>query len=911
MPNHVKTAIKPSATVASRVVPTPDLLKSEYSSRYLEMLGAYPTSANIKTLLKELPIEKALVVPVWTRGEVAIFPGMANAKKADQEYVVKSMSITSGVGEGKIRDKKVGRATAMSIVPPPTSGKRKKKTGKEVSIQQSEEGNMKEGAAEEEDSGGANNNKKKGPSKLQRGGAPPNKATVAQKPKTETPSGRKISWSTVHTLNMDEPLLDRGTKEPLLKPSEIYTESFKRFLVPPSYRKTDIEGSISLFTRNVGSYAPRIKDDQSGDTFKEVQKVIGCQLAIRLYTKLLDYAYWNVIHPWANDLYTRARYYTNVVDVVDGGVERVQVDDDASLGEGSMASQQQPSLAGTEASFTENQREKLFLEVEEALLVMKRKIGTSKKAVSTSLQATVCLCHYLVDDMLTIIYPWFDAWEVITFRQREKRYRKKLGLTKEDEKNGLLPPFTQEELDAHAAEDDDRVKKRTIARKLRRLTHQAIADVLDPSRIFIDHMLVANYVGTDSVSMTKSSSRARFYNTSTAVRSVLGDATSDASRRFMKYADPVYVPTPGIAKPGVSAPTDDVHYHSTGGDGMAPGDVNTEYYQQGGNGGSQANYSGSGPRSLSWGEQRSRDRVAQKREAEQQRLEEKKMEENNRVLALSLVTPLSMTTRDIRRKQDHVSLKMEKPKERELTVSEMLGLTDTSQRVKESKGNPIDEVDPHLRERNYASERRLSRLAKDLTYQWRDTDPRAQLDDRHLEHKVNLNLDAASLASSKPSTLGSLGSQFDFGDIFRDEREGMKTEMGTTGGFQRGGGGGGAQLNENSLHSLPQKPLQKSWKATATGPRTEFRNTRMGGGGGLPSSPLRGKQQQLPGSPGSIGSMSNGDDLGSQHTKVENRRADFKVSVTTQGRLMSVVVAEKAAAYSDIEMARKKILLNI
>ena len=194
--------------------------------------------------------------------------------------------------------------------------------------------------------------------------------------------------------------------------------------------------------------------------------------------------------------------------------------------------------AGSETSMKVVDKEQLFFEVEEALLQLKRKIGSTKKAVSTSLQALICVCHYVIDDLLTMLYPWFDAWEPITLKDRLKTRRKKLKLRKKQA--ALLPPFTAEEMAAFNAEDEDRAKKQTVARKVRRLTHQTIADMLDPSRIFTDHMLIANYVGTDHVSLTKDASRARFYNTSIAVRSVLGDAGSDDVRRFMKYNEPEY-----------------------------------------------------------------------------------------------------------------------------------------------------------------------------------------------------------------------------------------------------------------------------------------------------------------------------------------------------------------------------------
>ena len=69
MPKSAVSKLKPTGgSTINREVPSAELLKNEYASRYLESLGAASTSSNVKTLLKELPIEKALVVPVWAKG---------------------------------------------------------------------------------------------------------------------------------------------------------------------------------------------------------------------------------------------------------------------------------------------------------------------------------------------------------------------------------------------------------------------------------------------------------------------------------------------------------------------------------------------------------------------------------------------------------------------------------------------------------------------------------------------------------------------------------------------------------------------------------------------------------------------------------------------------------------------------
>lgn len=864
MPRHVRSTMKPAPTVSSRVIPSPGVLNNEYTSKYLESLGANPTSSNIATLMKELPIEKALLVPVWTKGEMAIFPGMANARKTDKEYLVKSMNMPSkGQLEG---EQSAGDDAAVEA---------------QVNVDSAD----KEGA---EDVKQVQKSVKR---RVNDSG--PTRATVAQVPKTETPSGRKISWSTVHTLNLNEPLLDRGTYEPLLRPTEILTDDFRSLLVPPSYRKSDVDGSIMLFTRNLGSYAPRIKDDTTGDTFNEVKKIISSTLAVTLYQKLLEFAYWNVIHPWANDLYTRAQHYANVT----GATTRVgplDGDDDMSIGQGSAAENASGqemgegthSLAGTEASMRLVEKEKLFLEVQEAMLVVKRKIGTTKKAIVTSLQALVCLSHYLVDDMLTILYPWFDAWEPITMQQRRKRQRKRLGLLKTD----TLPEFTEKELALHSLEDEDRARKCVLAKKVRRLVHQAVAELIDPSRIFTQHLLISNYVGTDQVGLTKSTSRARFYNTSVAVRSVLGDATSDASRRFMKYAEPVHLPTPGVATPGVSHPTET--FSPTG---AGTGNTNDNAGSGVGSGMSQVEEEPSLGRSLTWSEQRSRLRAIDKKEAERARQREKEKEQNNGILQLSLVTPLSMTTRDTRRQQSHKALKHVKPPPREMTVSERLGLADTSSPDKPTKpATALEEQEQMQQARYHSRERTTHRLASSLAKGIHEGHPESQQDIQLLRKKVDLNLRSVDNSVEDPYSLSSLtdGPEggFDFQNIF-----GSVAGARGTGTFSKSGPSPPSYLSTRN----GQPPKEAMWTAAATGSRDAFRATRQdfNVATGSPADPA---------DEGTVGSF----DAASTGSLVANRRANLKVSLSTQARLMGVVVQEKAAAYSDIMMVRKKILLN-
>jgi len=75
MPSSVGLSLKPVQSISSRVIPDSGTLEREYACTYLERLGVETTSDNVDMLLKELPIDKALVLPVWARGQMAIFPG--------------------------------------------------------------------------------------------------------------------------------------------------------------------------------------------------------------------------------------------------------------------------------------------------------------------------------------------------------------------------------------------------------------------------------------------------------------------------------------------------------------------------------------------------------------------------------------------------------------------------------------------------------------------------------------------------------------------------------------------------------------------------------------------------------------------------------------------------------------------
>ena len=63
------------------------MLQSEYASRYLENIGAYPTRDNVEYIQSHLGINEALVLPVWAREKILIVPGMNKKELALQDLL--------------------------------------------------------------------------------------------------------------------------------------------------------------------------------------------------------------------------------------------------------------------------------------------------------------------------------------------------------------------------------------------------------------------------------------------------------------------------------------------------------------------------------------------------------------------------------------------------------------------------------------------------------------------------------------------------------------------------------------------------------------------------------------------------------------------------------------------------------
>ncbi len=575
MPGKVGVGLRPVQSISQRVIPSPEILEQEYASKYLEQIGVSISKDNVDALLKELPIEKALVMPVWARGEMAIFPGMGNARKSDIDFIINKI-YKPNQNDGSTKSKQQTKSLKINSTSLSNDFDSKNDEDDGVSHTARSDHSVSTGTVSRANSASIMSAKKRPgdelDSKMQEQQAKEAvAASLAMKAsmrppldaqpeliKTVTPSGRKISWATVNTLDMNkyDPTLPQGkctiTKaQKVILPSgeelsleDVTLTQFQHLLYPPEFTNEDMDGSIFLFCSGIGQYAPRVKDDKTGGLVQKVKECVGSRSAHKLYGLLCHYAYWSILHPWVRDVLSIAstldRFNPSAHDIsnyTNGGEMRsttstttysTTTSNTVSIDE--VRGPLNPSDLASETSLPNVDKEQLYLQIQEVLMHLLGKIGSSKTAIVTSQQSLICCAHYVVDDLLTIIYPWLNAH--LSKRPKEKNNTGD-NIEKKKKKKKKYVNYSD--------------AAREISLKLRRLMHQAIADLLDPSRIYTNHMLVSSYVGADAKSLTKTG-KGRFYTTSVAVRSVFGDACNDSTRRFMMNGEDTYVATPGIAR---------------------------------------------------------------------------------------------------------------------------------------------------------------------------------------------------------------------------------------------------------------------------------------------------------------------------------------------------------------------------
>jgi len=104
-------------------------------------------------------------------------------------------------------------------------------------------------------------------------------------------SHRKLSWTTVNTLDIVEPLLR------IVNSNHIVAGIFKEFLAPPKIDHDLMSASIQLYMESLIEFIPAVKKDESYSLFKTIRKMIKAPESIQLYGLLVHFVYWNLIHP--------------------------------------------------------------------------------------------------------------------------------------------------------------------------------------------------------------------------------------------------------------------------------------------------------------------------------------------------------------------------------------------------------------------------------------------------------------------------------------------------------------------------------------------------------------------------------------------------------------------------------------
>ena len=105
---------------------------------------------------------------------------------------------------------------------------------------------------------------------------------------------------------------------------------------------------------------------------------------------------------------------------------------------------------------------------------------------------------------------------------------------------------------------------RDVNKRIRRLVHQSLSDLIDPSRSYTSTMLLNAVMGYGSTgnltavgkkskalqsSEAKVNHRGRFYRTSPSILALFGDAGNPETRKFLQRNAPLYTPIPGAVMP--------------------------------------------------------------------------------------------------------------------------------------------------------------------------------------------------------------------------------------------------------------------------------------------------------------------------------------------------------------------------
>lgn len=264
-------------------------------------------------------------------------------------------------------------------------------------------------------------------------------------PKGGHPSlGRRLSWTSVSTMNLCEPLYMIAIEDKKL------AEKFKVLLRNPVFDRDDLLCSVHNFVGSLADYVPSIKQDKTFTVFKSIRSFLSSGDSTRLFALLIHFTYWHVIHPTARSTMRalqeveELKLFTNV-DVMTYKSEKRQrmplalqqidakdlqpqgahktfsqidhmfqqeVNQHTASNYAALSPPASPHGAGmalsvssmdTDASLSATEKEGLFIQLESCVIALFKKMGQSRFALVTGRQALISCCHFVVDEVLSMV----------------------------------------------------------------------------------------------------------------------------------------------------------------------------------------------------------------------------------------------------------------------------------------------------------------------------------------------------------------------------------------------------------------------------------------------------------------------------------------------------------------------------
>jgi hypothetical protein len=466
------------------------LLSEEYATRYLESIGSSATRDRVSSVLKSLPMDKALVLNMQAKNTLLMVPG-ASSTNPTQLFEVQVAD--------KGKNNRNPRRNHKAVSDTPTETKRVlqlRKSLNRMANSAARHAAQSAGQATLSRTGGDQptlseavfTTVEKDGELDGRAGATiaPGDATANNPPKAT--HGRRVSWATVNTLELLDPLID------IIPRPELTSRAFKKLLRPLAITDDAILLPVGSFRDQVCDFVPGIAEDASGVLQLRFEKFLSSPQCVQLYGLLTHYTYWNVVHPVArralvaireleNDypwrypsapsfpLMTQAAHIAhNTAGHPESATDLVSL----ASGFGSLTGGSEfgsTYTLDTAASLAVQEKEELFLGLQACFSQIRDSVGRSnERHVTLATKALICCAHFSVDALLTLDYPWLEEPDPDQHHQQQQHWQH------------------EEAVNAHGGNGSAASRLRL---QLRRLIHQCVADMVDPSRLFTQAYLDA------------------------------------------------------------------------------------------------------------------------------------------------------------------------------------------------------------------------------------------------------------------------------------------------------------------------------------------------------------------------------------------------------------------------------------